>query len=102
MLNTIKWFGLAVVIMALSACGSTSVRESTGEYFDSAAVTTKVKTRLADMLGASAAFGIKVKTYKDNVQLSGFVNNERIKRRAGVIADNTVGVKRVENDLIVK
>ena len=92
---------LMVIVVALSACGSTSVRESTGEYFDSAAVTTKVKTRLMDALGAKA-FAIKVKTYKDEVQLSGFVNNNHIKEQAGIIADNTVGVLRVRNDLIVK
>lgn len=102
MLKTIKLLALAFAVMIVSACGSTPTRESTGEYLDSSAVTAKVKTRLADMLGAGAALGIKVKTYKDHVQLSGFVNNETIKRRAGVITDNTVGVKSVENDLIVK
>jgi osmotically-inducible protein OsmY len=85
----------------LIGCGSTTVRESTGEYLDSTAVTTKVKARLFDMLG-SDAFSIKVKTYKDWVQLSGFVNSETVKRRAGIIADNTIGVKYVRNDLIVK
>jgi osmotically-inducible protein OsmY len=98
----LQWFMLMSVVLVLNACGSTATRESTGEYIDSTAVTTKVKARLVDMLGAGAALGIKVKTYKDNVQLSGFVNNETIKRRAGVIADNTIGVKHVENDLIVK
>ncbi len=88
--------------MTMTACGSTSTSESTGEYLDSAAVTTKVKGRLVDMLGAKAAMAIKVRTYKDNVQLSGFVNNATIKRRAGVIADNTFGVKQVRNNLIVK
>lgn len=85
----------------LTGCGSTSLRESTGEYLDSSAVTAKVKARLFDMLG-SEALAIKVKTFKDWVQLSGFVNSESIKKRAGIIADNTVGVKYVRNDLIVK
>lgn len=102
MLKTIKFFTLAVVVTAMTACGSTATSESTGEYFDSAAVTAKVKTRLVDMLGAKAAMQIKVKTYKDNVQLSGFVNNINIKRRAGIIADDTYGVKQVQNDLIIK
>ena len=87
--------------LSLQACGSSSFQESTGEYLDSSAVTAKVKTRLFDMLG-SEAFSIKVKTYKDWVQLSGFVNSDVIKRRAGIIADNTIGVKYVQNDLIVK
>ena len=87
--------------MCLLGCGSSGLHESTGEYLDSSAVTTKVKARLFDMLG-SEAFAIKVKTYKDWVQLSGFVNSAVIKRRAGIVADNTLGVKYVQNDLIVK
>lgn len=82
-------------------CGSTAIQESTGEYLDSSAVTSKVKTRLFDNLGTEA-FAIKVKTYKDVVQLSGFVNSNMTKQRAGQIADNTIGVKYVQNDLIVK
>ena len=101
MLKTMKFLGLIVLIVGICACGSTSTRESTGEYFDSTAVTTKVKARLIDMLG-SRALAIKVKTYKDEVQLSGFVNTNETKRRAGIIADNTVGVASVRNDLIVK
>ena len=92
---------LVVLCFGLVACGSTSVQESTGEYIDSTAVTAKVKARLVDMLG-SDAFSIKVKTFKETVQLSGFVNNTFIRQRAGIIADNTVGVKQVQNDLIVK
>lgn len=102
MLKTLRFFMLAVSVVAVTACGSTATSESTGEYLDSAAVTAKVKGRLVDMLGAKAAMSIKVKTYKDNVQLSGFVNNMTIKRRAGIIADNTFGVKQVRNNLIVK
>lgn len=101
MLKVVRLFLITAVIILLNACGSTSTRESTGEYLDSTAVTAKVKTRLVDMLGAKA-LAIKVKTYKDEVQLSGFVDNNRIKQRAGIITDNTVGVVRVRNDLIVK
>ena len=102
MLKTIKLSMLAVVIIAITACGATSTSESTGEYLDSSATTAKVKGRLVDMLGAKAAMSIKVRTYKNNVQLSGFVNNNIIKDRAGIIADNTFGVKEVINNLIVK
>jgi len=102
MLKTFKFAILALVISAFTACGSTSTSESTGEYLDSSATTAKVKGRLVDMLGTKAAMSIKVKTYKNNVQLSGFVNNSRIKERAGIIADNTFGVKQVSNNLIVK
>lgn len=92
---------LLCLTTSLAGCGSTTFQESTGEYLDSSAVTSKVKTRLFDNLG-SEAFAIKVKTYKEVVQLSGFVNSNLTKQRAGQIADNTIGVKYVQNDLIVK
>lgn len=101
MLRKIILCMLASSVINLTACTSTPVRESTGEYLDSAATTAKVKARLVDALG-SKAFAIKVKTYKDEVQLSGFVNNSNIKQQAGIIADNTLGVVHVQNDLIVK
>ena len=88
--------------MLVVGCSSTKVQESTGQFLDSTAVTAKVKTRLIDMLGTKNALAIKVKTYKNAVQLSGFVNNDIIKQRAGWIADNTLGVISVQNDLIVK
>lgn len=95
------FFFLFVMVSFLAACASSSVSESTGEYLDSSAVTAKVKTRLIDMLGRDA-FEIKVRTYKNQVQLSGFVDREATKQRAGVVAAGTMGVDQVRNDLIVK
>jgi osmotically-inducible protein OsmY len=102
MFKTIRFIILALVVLVTTACGPTATSESTGEYFDSSATTAKVKARLVDMLGAKAAMSIKVRTWKNNVQLSGFVNNNTIRERAGIIADNTFGVKQVSNNLIVK
>lgn len=96
-----RLFMICILATTLVGCSSTPYDESTGQYFDSTAITTKVKTRLFDALGSNT-FSIKVKTYKDTVQLSGFVDSEIIKQRAGVIAFNTVGVKAVKNDLIIK
>ena len=101
MRKLIPFFILIITAFFIVSCASTSLSESTGEYLDSSAVTTKVKTRLVDKLGTKA-FAIKVKTYKGNVQLSGFVDNETIKQRAGVISAGTMGVNQVRNDLIVK
>lgn len=89
---------LAVVTVA---CSSSPMGESTGEYIDSSATTTKVKASLVDQLGTNGLF-VKVKTYKDQVQLSGFVDTPRIKQRAGSIAAGVEGVKSVRNDIIVK
>ena len=45
---------------------------------------------------------IEVETFRDVVQLSGFVDNEEQKQSAGEVASTIEGVNRVENDLIVK
>jgi hyperosmotically inducible protein len=97
---------LAVVAMlggavAVSACSSTPKQESTGEYVDSAAITTKVKAELIRD-PVTKAGQISVETFKDNVQLSGFVDSAAAKSRAEQIARNVQGVRSVRNDLVVK
>jgi len=92
---------LTFFMLFITACVAPPKTESMGEYIDSSAITTKVKARFVDTMG-STAFQIQVKTFKDVVQLSGFVNSESVKRRASVIAANTSGVRQVRNDLIVK
>lgn len=87
--------------LLIIACVATPGSESTGEFFDSTTTTTKVKTNLINELG-SVGFSIQVKTFKDQVQLSGFVATERLKQRAGAAASSTQGVISVLNDIIVK
>lgn len=89
---------IGLFIFLLVGCQNT---ESAGEYLDSTTTTTKVKASLLDELGSSG-FAVKVRTYKDVVQLSGFVDSPRIKQRAGVIASRVPGVKRVQNAILVK
>ena len=45
---------------------------------------------------------ISVKTYKDVVQLSGFVDTAAMKAHAGTVASRVSGVTSVKNDLVVK
>jgi osmotically-inducible protein OsmY len=101
MVRILQWLIVAFIAFIMVACAGNPTRESTGQYLDSSAVTTKVKARIVDKLGADG-FEIKVKTFKDEVQLSGFVNNAAIKKKAGTIASSTPGVKSVRNDLLVK
>ncbi|WP_133129827.1 BON domain-containing protein [Legionella yabuuchiae] len=101
MINAIKLGFLGLMCAGLIACSATQVSESTGEYLDSTAVTAKVKAKLIDTLGPRA-FKINVTTFKDEVQLSGFVSSDMVKKRAGVIAASVEDVKSVRNDLVVK
>ncbi len=101
MFKSLKLFILTVFALFIMACTAPPKSESMGEYLDSSAVTAKVKARLVDDLGTHG-FAIQVKTYKDEVQLSGFVDSAYIKKRAGTVAAHTMGVKQVRNNLIIK
>jgi hypothetical protein len=92
---------LAMILVALVACASTSKQESTGEYIDDSVITTKVKTLLAadDFL---KSFQISVETNKGAVQLSGFVSSQSAVDKAVQITKSVSGVKSVRNSLIVK
>jgi hyperosmotically inducible protein len=98
------WMPLFVALVAtmnLAACASSRTTESTGEYVDDATITSKVKTALLNDSGLKS-FKIGVETYKDVVQLSGFVNSDRVKARAGEVAAGVSGVRSVQNNLVVK
>lgn len=92
---------LLMLIVGFTACASTYKQESAGEYVDDAVITTKVKSLLAadDFL---KSFQIGVETYKNVVQLSGFVNSRAASDKAVQIAKGVKGVRSVKNDLIVK
>lgn len=91
-------FGSAV---AINGCTGIHREESTGQYIDGSVLTTKIKAKLlAD--DYVKGLPITVKTYKNVVQLSGFVDNEIQERRAMEIARSVEGVVDVKNALIVK
>lgn len=101
MLKQIKQVILSLATFSLIACSTGPATESTGEFIDSSATTAKIKAQLIDRLG-SDALSIQVKTWKDEVQLSGFVGNASVRTRAGSIAARNPGVRKVRNDVIVK
>ena len=85
----------------LAACADTQTSESTGQYVDSAAITAKVKAAILKDPDLKV-MQITVKTFKDVVQLSGFVNTGAMKAHATTVAANVPGVASVKNDLVVK
>lgn len=95
---------LALIGTVGAGCASTRTqpaKESTGEYVDNTVITTRVKSAfLAEP--ALKSFQIGVKTFKDVVQLSGFVDSAQSAALAGRIASGVPGVTSVRNDLIVK
>ena len=92
---------VAALALLVAACGSTPTRESTGEYFDDAAITVKVKAAFVEDKQVKAN-DIAVDTYKGTVQLSGFADNRAEIDRAVQLASNIAGVKAVRNEIQLK
>jgi osmotically-inducible protein OsmY len=92
---------LAASMLAAFGCASTSTQESTGEYMDDTAITTKVKAAIFNEPSLKVA-QINVETYKSVVQLSGFVNSSADISTAGSVARNVKGVVSVKNDIRLK
>jgi hyperosmotically inducible protein len=84
-----------------TGCSATPTRQSTGEYIDDAAITTKVKAALVKDPVVKAT-EVKVDTFKGVVQLSGFVDNNDQKAQAERIAASTAGVMSVKNNITLK
>jgi len=92
--------GCAIAV-SLTGCASTTTHESTGEVIDDSTITAKIKADYATDKDVSA-MEVKVETYKGVVQLSGFVDNDYAKKKAGQIAKKVAGVTKVENDILIK
>jgi osmotically-inducible protein OsmY len=92
--------GLALAV-SLGACAQTATSQSTGAYVDDATITTKVKAAILEDPSLKVA-QINVETYKNVVQLSGFVDSRTMVARAGDVAGKVAGVRSVRNDLTVK
>jgi osmotically-inducible protein OsmY len=76
-------------------------RQSAGQSVDDAVVTAKVKAKLIDD-EVTKAYQIEVATFQGTVQLSGSVDSEEARSRAGELARNVGGVKDVKNSLQVR
>jgi len=92
---------LAVALVSVVGCASTSSKEGTGEYVDDAVITTKVKAAIFNEPTLKSA-EINVETFKGVVQLSGFVNSQADINKAAEIARSVQGVTSVKNDMRVK
>jgi hyperosmotically inducible periplasmic protein len=104
-MNKALWIRLAFALAAaapIAACtASTPTTDSTGQYVDDSAITTKVKTALLGDTGLKS-FDISVTTSKDVVQLSGVVNSDHLRARATDVAAGIAGVRGVVNNLAVR
>ena len=103
MLNFNRIIGLGLILFmlfSLLAC-QTPAGRTAGEVVDDATISTKVKAALFDDENISG-FAISVKTFEGEVTLTGAVDSERQRRRAGEIARSVTGVRAVNNMLNIK
>ena len=87
--------------VASVGCASTKTSESASEYVDDATITTKVKAALVGDSHVKAR-EVNVETYRGEVQLSGYVDNQDQIEQAVTVARSVKGVKSVKNDIRVK
>jgi osmotically-inducible protein OsmY len=102
-MKTIHRQGLAIAVLAaaLTACSTSPTQKTAGDYIDDTATTTRIKSAFVGDEQVSA-LDVGVKTYKGNVELTGFADNPREMQRAVEIARATPGVKSVHNDIRLK
>ena len=92
---------LAITLVSVVGCSSTSRQEGTGEYVDDSVITTKVKAAIFNEPTLKVA-EINVETFKGVVQLSGFVSSHAAANKAVELARSVKGVVSVKNDMRVK
>jgi osmotically-inducible protein OsmY len=92
---------LALTLVSVVGCASTSQQEGTGEYVDDAVITAKVKAAIFNEPTLKSA-EINVETFKGVVQLSGFVNSQADISKAVSLARSVKGVDAVKNDMRLK
>lgn len=89
---------IATLLLSAFGCASTSAREGTGEYVDDTVITTRVKAAIFNEPSLKV-FQINVETYRNVVQLSGFVSTGANMDKAVHLAGAVKGVSSVRNDM---
>jgi osmotically-inducible protein OsmY len=87
--------------VTLFGCSSTPKQESTGEYFDDGMITTKVIAAILHEPGLKSS-EINVETFKNRVQLSGFVSSQSEIDLATKVTNTVKGVRSIKNDIRLK
>lgn len=92
---------LSLMLILMVGCASTAKHESTGQYMDDSAITTKVKAAIFNEPTLKSA-EINIETFKGIVQMSGFVSSQADINKAVEVTKAVGGVKSVKNDMRLK
>jgi osmotically-inducible protein OsmY len=91
----------AAALTSVVGCAGSATKESTGQYMDDTAITTKVKAAILKDEALKSA-EINVETFKGVVQLSGFVSSAADIQHAVDVVRAVGGVRSVKNDMRMK
>jgi hyperosmotically inducible periplasmic protein len=93
----------SLAIIGATGCATSSSKDerSEGRALDDKNLASKIRKSL-DEEPVYKFGGVDVKAFGGEVQLSGFVNTEEQKERAGDLASQTPGVFNVHNNLVLK
>ena len=99
--------GLILCLLTLPLCAvfsgcATRYTQSENEQNDDDAVSYRIAKMMADDPQHADYEGVNVETFKRVVQLSGFVNTQEIKSRAGELARIEAGTRDIRNNITVK
>ncbi len=92
---------LALMIVLAAVSCRTPAGRSPGEVVGDSEITTEVKTKLLAE-GVLKGLAISVNTFDGVVTLTGAVTNPQQKAKATQVAQSVNGVKKVNNELLVK
>ena len=101
-LGLIICLGAVPVLAGVTGCASNRCTQSKDQQFDDHATSSRVSAALSDDRQHMYFDGVRVETFKDVIQLSGFVNTRDLKSRAGDIARDAAGRRDVHNNITVK
>jgi hyperosmotically inducible periplasmic protein len=91
---------LASPVVLTTGCAVAHGRESAGQYTKDKEIKARIKTALyTDPVVKGSEVGVQ--SLRGVVELSGFVNSQAARERAGQIAATTPGVVQVYNNLLV-
>jgi len=89
-------FALLLLLLFIGSACSTPGGRSAGVVYDDALISTKVKTRLTEMLGGQV-IGIDVDVYQGEVTLQGRVRSPNMESRVIAVTAQVQGVRKVIN-----
>lgn len=96
--KTLPILAMALMLAALLGCAGTDTRSATGEYIDDTVITGKVKAAILNHPDLRSS-EINVETFRNVVQLSGFVSSQAEFDAAVELTRSVADVQSVRNDM---